>query len=370
MAGNKTPRNQRKQFQVTVGGMATSEDTRQLLGLPIDPPEPVAYKIKPVTDDDFIESYQNAFLQPERVKAIQATIDLKGIGNQDDKVAVGTAISERQDFTRIYLQKTKDRKPAPTQTMSAEQLLEYALDPLQWAKDIWWLDRDLCKLQENILKTKRNTIVLAARQIFGKTTAIATWVCHQMSFRKVLKVLIATNQETSAINFVKIIKLAFSKSEGARPNLDIVKDNEKEFELSNGSICKALSSGSAAPRGFTADILILDEAAYISDKRFEEELYPTTKAVENPIIIASTTPNGKQGWFYKMFVESDWSKHISIDTDCTWKEAGWIEATKKEMTETAYRQEFKCEFLEIENAVFSHDQVEEAFDENVETWKL
>lgn len=372
---NRTPRKDRKEFKVTVNGRCTSEETRELLNLPINPPEPINYKLKPtVNDDDFTQAYESNFLAPKRIEKIAETTE-RGIDSPDEKVAVGTAISERQDLTRIYLAKTKDRKPSRSGTrITPDQLLEHASNPLKWVEYIWshlGFDRPPNAKQIEIVTAQGNKLILMPRQVFGKSTIIALKeIAHPMIFKPNISILVATNVEDSAKKLIDIVEASVKKYADLCGFLQATKDNEKEFALSNGSKVKALSSGSSAPRGFTAQILILDEAAYISDDRFYKELLPTTASIDNPVIIASTTPNGKQGWFYKYWSEMNWKHFTATREDCTWKDDEWFETKRKEMTDTAYRQEFECEFLEVQNAVFNQDQVDSVFTNEVETWDL
>lgn len=375
MAGNKTKRVDRKQFKVTVNGKATSEETRQALGLPVDPVDPVHYAAKPaVKDSDFTEAFESNFLNKERLQKVANVID-KGIDSSDEKVAVGTAISERGDLTRVYLQKTKDRKPQQSTTgISPEQLLEHASSPLKWVEFIWpylGFDRPLNGKQKEIISTEDNILALIMRQVFGKTTGFALGkLAHPLIFAPETPILVATNVEDSAKRVIKIVSESVKKYADLCGFYQVTKDNEKEFELSNRSIIKALSSGSSAPRGFSAKILYLDEAAFISDDRFESELLPTTASFERPRIYASTTPNGKQGWFYRYWNEMNWKKITATRSDCTWKDDEWFEQKRREMTDTAYRQEFECEFLDVQNAVFTVEQLDKVFNEEVQTWQL
>lgn len=357
---------------VRLNGQFTSKAQQEALKLEqgtIDNPN--RYKIVPtVKDDDFIDAWQNTAYSPERVQKVISVQD-KGLDSDDERTAVGTAISIGQGMERTYLQKTKDRKPQQTGTVSPAQVLEYAANPWKWVQSIWWFDRPPCPLQESIAKTDKSMLVLAARQIFGKTTMIAiAKVAHAMIFKPGTRVLVATNQEKSAKNFVDVVRLAIKKYGDLCGFYTLTKDNEKEIALDNGSVVMALSQGSAAPRGFTAHILVLDEAAFISDDRYNRELQPTTASIDNPLIIASSTPNGKQGWFYQFWQEGVWAKHFAVDTDCTWKDKDWFERTKREVADTDYRQEYRCEFLDVENAVFTVEQLDKVFNEEVQTWQL
>lgn len=358
---------------VRVNGQFTSKAQQEALGLePGTVDKPNSYLVKPaVLDSDFTDAYESNFLNKERLQKVANVIN-KGIDSTDEKVAVGTAISERGDLTRVYLQKTKDRKPTQsTATISPDMLLEHASNPLAWVNYIWELDRPPNGKQIEIVQTAGNKLILMPRQCFGKTTIIAIKeIAHPMIFKPNTPILVATNVEDSAVNLIKIVKSSVKKYADLCGFLQVTKDNEKEFELSNGSRVKALSSGSTAPRGFTAKILVLDEAAYISDERFYKELLPTTASIDNPVIVASSTPNGKQGWFYKYWQEMDWKRITAKREDCTWKSDDWFAQKRLEMTDTAYRQEFECEFLDVQNAVFSVEQLDRVFDNEVKTWDL
>jgi len=365
------PANYEQMGTARLGGRFTSKGTQEQYNLvPGTVDKPNSYVIKPaVSDDDFIEAFQNNAYSPERVQEV-INVQNMGLRDPDIKIAVGTAISVGQGMERTFLQKTKDRKTTTAQTLSPAQIIEYAGNPWKWTKDIWWLERPPCMIQESIAKTNESMLVLAARQIFGKTTMIAiSKVAHSMIFKPGTRILVATNQERSAKNFVDVVRVAIEKYASLCGFITITKNNEKEIALDNGSLVMALSQGSAAPRGFTAHILVLDEAAFISDDRFFKELYPTTASIDKPIIIASTTPNGKQGWFYQYWNDNKWPKMFAVDTDCTWKPQSWFDKTKQEVTDTAYRQEYKCEFLDVQNAVFTVEQIDSAM-EDFPTWDL
>lgn len=72
---------------------------------------------------------------------------------------------------------------------------------------------------------------------------------------------------------------------------------ETKITLANGSRIISLPGGEGTIRGFSADLLIIDEAAQVPD-----ETYAAVRpmlAVTNGRLIALTTPHGARGWFYE-----------------------------------------------------------------------
>ena len=293
-----------------------------------------------------------------------------GYNSADERTRVGTGMKVLELQAKRY-EKVSEKMPNTiANKLTPEQLLEHASNPVKWMEFMWNLDRPPNDKQLEIASYNGNELIMMPRQILGKTTAVAmSKAAHPIIFQPGIPILVATNVEDSAKKLMEIVAENVKKYADLCGFLQVTKDNEKEFELSNGSKVKALSSGSSAPRGFTAKILILDEAAYISDDRFYKELLPTTASIDNPVIIASTTPNGKQGWFYKYWTEMNWKHITATRSDCHWKSDEWFENKRREMTESAYRQEFECEFLDVQNAVFTAEQIDSAM-EDFPTWDL
>ncbi len=121
------------------------------------------------------------------------------------------------------------------------------------------------------------------------------------------------------------------------------------IQFSNGSLLEFKSAASEdSLRGQSINYLVVDEAAYIKKKTFEEVLMPTLSVKGKRVLILST-PKGKGNFFYEYFtkgLEGDKSfksfKFLSSDNPLANKE--FIEVARRTMPEATFRQEFLGSF--------------------------
>ena len=145
----------------------------------------------------------------------------------------------------------------------------------------------------------------------------------------------------------------------------IRKKNSSELiiELINGSYMQFFSAKNpTAIRGNTiSGLLIIDEAAYIPEETPDGQNFyhmvvkPITKA-KHPKIIFTSTPNGKQGFYYEKYLEglnSDSVKTVecTIYDDVTISKSA-IKELRANTPPLAWKQEFECQFLDSALTVF------------------
>ena len=95
----------------------------------------------------------------------------------------------------------------------------------------------------------------------------------------------------------------------ADPGFEPASRTATRIELKNGSRIVALPADPDSIRGYSADELIIDEAA-----RVDEELYAAARpmlAVTGGRLIALTTAAGPRGWFYRAWMDGgeDWREN-------------------------------------------------------------
>lgn len=123
-----------------------------------------------------------------------------------------------------------------------------------------------------------------------------------------------------------------------------------EVELKNGSRCLFKSSEQNS-RGFTADLLILDECAWLNDDDIYSIL-PLVNARNGNLLIVSS-PFTSEGYFYTMYMEAlehpsdrlrlfNWSKNPEISRFLTEEKKALY---KKTMSRNKYTTEVLGEFL-------------------------
>ena len=138
---------------------------------------------------------------------------------------------------------------------------------------------------------------------------------------------------------------------------------ELSIELINGSTINFKSAEQRdGLRGFTADFLVIDEAAFIPDDIFYLVL-PWVDAKKAPLLLTST-PFVKSGFFYNYFclgkeqrnniVTVDWSEERFKESIQQILSAEKLEEYRKILPKNVFRTEYLGEFLEGDGTVFTN----------------
>lgn len=269
----------------------------------------------------------------------------------------------------------KNLKPRGTNiSYSADQVKEYlkcSNDPIYFMKNyikIVNLDKglmlfDMFPFQEKMVKNllnHRNTIFKLPRQS-GKTTTTAAFAIHQAIFIDNYSILIAANKARTAIDIMKRIREAFQflpkwLQQG------VIKWNEGSVEFENGSRIVAVPTTSDAARGFSYNMIVLDEFAFLP-KNIADEFFtsviPTISSGETTKIAILSTPKG-MNHFYKLWTETEKKQTNFKPLEIKWNDVpGRDAAFKKRMLEsfggdvTRWLQEFEADFIGTSNTLIS-----------------
>lgn len=160
--------------------------------------------------------------------------------------------------------------------------------------------------------------------------------------------------------------------------INAVVDAQTMIELENGSRIISLPAKSQATVGYTADMLILDEAKIIPD-----DLYRSVRpmlATTQGRMIALTTPLGQRGWFYEAWQQCEEAQRKGEKSpyrtfkrtcwDCPRLDREFIEQERKMIGEYWFRQEYEVEFLSPAGAVFRTEDVERTLQSKEEPYAL
>lgn len=247
---------------------------------------------------------------------------------------------------------------------------------------------------EYIKNGKKRIALITSRQI-GKTAAlaiIAIWAAYFNKFPSGLhrntKVLIVSKSEEQAKMIVTEIKkmidlgdrIVAQRTQGKITNFISGELDEGKTQTAfqstfkNGSYIKCIAP-TGSGKGYTVDVLILDEFAYIPEELFNETLEPTTSAVDGLIIMAST-PNGMQGLGYKIFDPENLRPNNRYERIWIpwWKcenprQLEWIKNQKEEMIAKgdikAFQQEYEARFTTSETNFFDAIKVDGSVDSSM-----
>lgn len=189
------------------------------------------------------------------------------------------------------------------------------------------------------LRETRNTILLKGRQI-GASTCAGTIACRVAIHRPgSLSAIISPSQNQS-----KEVKLR-AKTNLERLGYRLVLDSASVVSLENGSRIISLPGSSKSARGWSADILVIDEAAFIDPDTFTA-VRATVAATHGRVIIQST-PAGPYGIFHDLFesTEDGWARYGPISSeDVPSVDQEFLAHEKANMTTDEYKQEYLGKF--------------------------
>lgn len=202
--------------------------------------------------------------------------------------------------------------------------------------------------QKDILETKGNIALRSGRQC-GKSTVISILAGREAATHKDKTILIISAVERQAqLLFDKVLNYLIEdynhllKKGRDRPTKHVIK-------LINGSIIYCLPCGISGYglRGYTIDLLIADEAAYIPEAVWTA-ISPmiSTRIKLGARMVLLSTPFGRQGYFARAFEDPSFTKfHISSE-ECDRIDKSFLAQEKARMSKREYAQEYLGEFID------------------------
>ena len=253
----------------------------------------------------------------------------------------------------------------------------YAEDPCRWMEGIVRETPD--PWQRTFLESKRSEILLNCCRQSGKTEIAAIKAAHNARYNKnsLTVVLSATLNQAGILQrrvtlFLGMANDAWQKGKTYdvkeynrfTNEFKIIRRNVLSLELANNSRIVSIPASPEAVRGYTPNLIIVDEGAFIEDEVFLAVM-PMRGVTKAPIILMST-PNAKHGFFYEEWTSDDpvWLKiKISAD-DCDRLTDEFLEREKIRYARYAkgvFEREFYNKFLDIQGAVFSQEMIDNLF---------
>jgi hypothetical protein len=225
--------------------------------------------------------------------------------------------------------------------------------PVEFATSVGVIPDDW---QISVLASDHPRKILCCGRQTGKSTVGAVLAIHKALTQPGSTVLVVAPGERQA-------KLLFSKArrlyEQAGHPLPAHSHRRTGLELANGSVVEALPAVERTMRGFSVDLLVVDEAAAVPDEDYFGIL-PALIATQGEQVLLST-PRGKRGFFHELWNSDDDWQRVMVRSD----EVGRIrpedlEVFRSTMPEQFFEQEFFCAFLDTEGSLFSYDDIEAA----------
>ena len=229
--------------------------------------------------------------------------------------------------------------------------LYYTYRPVDWVQDHICtiqgsgIPKTLDAWQKDFLNDKDRDILMICHRQAGKSTVVAFKALHRAIFRdRQTILLVSPTQRQSSELFHKVRSLL--KSTKYSDLLTI--DNKTSIELKNGSRIISLPGMDWNIRGYSADMVIVDEAADVDDAVFDA-ISPMLLITKGSFILLST-PKGNHGRFYESYGSDIWKKYVVTVHDNprmqTEEMKDQLEKELKRMGSRIFGQEYECVFLD------------------------
>jgi len=220
----------------------------------------------------------------------------------------------------------------------SDEYLKCATDPVHFMKNYCYIQHPqkgkilfkLYPFQDKTLvqfKKHRYNMVLKSRQL-GISTLVAGYALWLMLFHEDKNVLVIAINQMVAKNLVTKVRVMHDMLPGWIRSKTI-EDNKMSLRFPNGSQIKAIAATESAGRSESLSLLVIDEAAFISNIESIWIASQQTLATGGEAIVLST-PNGVGNWFHKTWVDSEagdndfntiklkWNLHP--DRDQSWRD--------------------------------------------------
>ena len=227
------------------------------------------------------------------------------------------------------------------------------METIKWNWDKW---------QREVLEHKGNQTLRTGRQVGKSEVVSAKAVKFAQENPGTTTLIIAASQRQSSLLFEKVRGNIDMIEQDTGDKLYSEKPTLSKILLNNGSRIYSLPTGRTGHfiRGFTIDLLIADEAAYIPEAVWlavTPMLAVSRKIRGMGITILLSTPFGKGGYFYDSFTDKDFkATHVSSE-DCKRIPKDFLKKEKLRMTKAEYRQEYQGEFTDEWNQFFTTDLI-------------
>lgn len=243
--------------------------------------------------------------------------------------------------------------------MLAEDLA-LALDPFQLAvraglrPDPW---------QARVLRSEGRQQLLNACRQSGKSTTCAVRALHEAIYHPGSVTLVTAPSQRQAAELLRKVRQLLSRLSDLATIVE--QESVLSIGLGNGSRVLALPGAEHTIRGYTADLVLIDEAARIPDDLLGA-VRPMLGVSRGQLIMLST-PWGKRGAFFEAWQNGGdaWERTLVTAAEVPRLSSAWLEQERRQLPPLVFSSEYECAFCDIDTQVFAYDQVMRAISSEV-----
>jgi len=221
-------------------------------------------------------------------------------------------------------------------------------------------------LQAEVLNAASPRLLLCCSRQWGKSTVTAAKALHFAAVRPKSTTLIASASLRQSHELLKKVVL-FAETAGVRSKADTATGIRL---LGNQSRILALPQNFRTIRGYAADLVVIDEAAFTPDEVFDA-IGPAIAATNGHLWLLSSAYT-KSGFFYRMWQErpEGWRIFKATAADCPRISFEFLEREQRLRSDAIFRREYFCEFQSGRRQFVDDGLIESAHDPSFEHFEV
>lgn len=231
-------------------------------------------------------------------------------------------------------------------TLAAD--LAAALDPAVLFEDAFGVPT--LDWQRAYLREQRPTVTLKGRQVGASQSAAALAIHTARYWPNANAVIVSPSLKQSTEITTR------ARAGLARLGVRLVQDSASQLRLANGSRILSLPGTARSVRGWSARLLILDEAAYL-----EEQTFTAARALvaTGGRMVVQSTPADEYGPFYDLVTGDDpgWARFTVRSDEVPTIAPEFLEAERRAMSPDAFAREYECVFGKSGASLFTADRL-------------
>jgi hypothetical protein len=218
--------------------------------------------------------------------------------------------------------------------------------------------------QQIVLSSNARRMLLCCSRQWGKSTVTALAAVHRALFYAESEIIVTSPSERQSAELVRKAKRFTS-----RLGMPLRGDGHNQISLlfPNGSRIVGLPASEGKVRGFSeVSLLLVDEAAR-APRDLYEAVTPMLATTDGSLWLMST-PFGKRGFFYEEWATGGdgWLRVSAPATECERIPARFLDEEREKKGDRLFRQEFMCEFVQGDDALFRESDIAACLDDELE----
>ena len=217
--------------------------------------------------------------------------------------------------------------------------------------------------QTNSLQLRKRTTVIVAPRQSGKSRSLSVLALWKAFATPGLRVLVISAGDDAAKRLLGEVRHVAMGSPLLRGS--VIDDYAALVTLTNGSEIRSVPASERQIRGWSVDLLLVDEAALVADELLTSAAYPTTAARPDARIVLASSATAANGSFYDaaqagLQGAEHTETHVWALADAEWISPSTIAAAKEQMTPTRFAAEYLGEFASGADALFPRHLLDRA----------